>query len=1119
MNDYCKKQKWQIRLTLTAIFVCFSFLTLNAQEKTFSYNYENAVLKGVLNTISKDSGYKFMYIDEINAESLRVNLKCTDKSLNDVCNLLFSQLSINYTFKDNHIILAKGIYGKEPVIKRVRGKVTEKGEPLAYVNVMVEGTNNWTTTDEEGVYSLDIPGGDISLTFTLYGMKTEKVPVNGRSVIDLSMTTDSLLLDEIVVVGYGTQKKKDITSSISRIKGEDIAEKASSSFIQQMAGRASGVQVTTTGLIGATPRVIIRGVNSISSGTAPLYVINGVPVTSGGLGGDYTNNNAMGDINPADIESFEVLKDGAATAIYGSRAANGVVLVTTKQGKKGSVKVTYDGWAGIAKATQLYSVLNAEEFVEISNEKFANVGQSPKAFMDENNTDTDWVGQVYRTAFQHSHTLSITGGMDKTTFYTSIGYTNQEGICRDNDFARYSYYGKADHKMFNDVINIGFSVNASAQNNHSPKKGTSLLSDNVYCSTKLLPNVPIYDEADPTGYNIDDQYRKRLGRGANLISMTSDYPNIVWVLDHNFCKNNSYRLLPTAYIDITPVKGLTNRFLVSADVSALQNRYNQNPESGDGAGRGGLVNETWYRRERWTMQDILSYTKEFGNHHLDLTGVAEWTHYLSEYSGAEVTNLSDAFYSSQIVTDTFTNMLVEGGATQNGLTSYIFRANYNYNSTYYIGGSVRYDGLSKLYVDNRWGVFYGFSGALRASNLKFWKDGKIGKYLTEFRLRGSYAQVGNDDIGNFAYSDSFGADSYGTQSALGYTQVGNRDLKWEKQNIIDLGFDLTYRDKVNLTFAYWAKNNKDIVLEVPTAPSLGAPGNSINQNYGDIDNHGIEMELSGVVIDHSDFFWKSSINFSTQHSMVKRLVSDILSGNDFLLLRENEEMYTVYVVEYAGVNMSNGNPMYYKADGSIIQCNPLTGKYYEYDEADPTAMTTKSNLTSDDKKKFGTVIPKWFGGFDNTFSYKNWDLNIFFRFSGGNKIVNNTKRNMQHMGFQNNSKDVLNRWQSVDNPGDGQMPKLYYDKTSSISYLNCSRWVEDGDFLRLQNIQLGYSFPKKICDKLMLQKCKVYLQAQNVWTFTKYSGLDPESYTTAMGIDRTGEPQPTQILLGLSIGF
>ena len=473
-----------ITLLLAALSVLMCPVRAGAQSLV-TLNVENAVLKSVLDQITSQTDYTFVYTNEIKADETKVTFHCSGSDIESVCASLFPSIGLDYTIKEGYIALSLSRGSADDSAYEVKGTVTENGEPLPYVYITVEGTDTFTTSADDGTYAISVPGPDATLLFSLVGMEDLHIPVGGRSIVNAQMSMESNSLEELVVVGYGVQMKKDVTSSISQIKGNDIAENASSSFIQQLAGRASGVQVTTSGLIGAPPKVIIRGVNSISSGTSPLYVINGVPVTSGGLGGSYTNNNAMADINPSDIESFEILKDGAATAIYGSRAANGVILITTKQGKRGPVQVNYDGWVGFGTPSRMYDLLNAEQFVEISNEKFANIGQGPQAFMDENNTDTDWLDQIYRVGFQHSHSLSITGGMESTQFYSSIGYTNQNGIMKNNSFERFSFYGKVDHSLFKNIIKIGFSLNASAQNNSSPKKGVSLFSDNVYCSTNI----------------------------------------------------------------------------------------------------------------------------------------------------------------------------------------------------------------------------------------------------------------------------------------------------------------------------------------------------------------------------------------------------------------------------------------------------------------------------------------------------------------------------------------------------------------------------------------------------------------------------------------------------------
>ncbi|WP_293716621.1 TonB-dependent receptor [uncultured Parabacteroides sp.] len=1005
---------------------------------------------------------------------------------------------------------------------RVTGLVTsaDDSDPIAGATVMVKGTSLGTVTDHEGLFDLNVPTTAKTLVFSYLGMVPQEVAVQPK--IHVTLATDTQNLDEIVVVGYGTQRKKDVTSSISQIKGDELADKASPSFMQQMAGRAAGVQVISgSGDVTSPPRIIIRGVGTISSSTSPLYVINGVPVTSGNLGYSYSNNNALADINPSDIESMEVLKDGAATAIYGSRAANGVVLITTKQGKQGSAKITYDTWFGVSKAAKLYDLLNAQEFVTIANEKYANMDGKPQAFMDNKGTDTNWYDHTFRTGFQQSHSVSISGASNKTQYFTSAGYTSQKGLVINNSYDRYTFYGKAEHKFLKDYVSAGFSLNASAQNNTGPVKGTSSISDNMYASSRMLPNVEVYNPDDPTGYNIEASDRKSLGKGANLRTIENTIPNIVWVLENNKQKNTSWRLLPTANIDIRPTSWLTFRSLVGADISLIEDTYVWNPESGDGYGYKGLVNRSSMKRQRWNFQNFLTFDKSFGKHNINGTAVAEWTNYTYNRITAGGREFSDPFFVDELIGSTYVTQSSSGSWTTNGLASYIIRANYNYNSLIYVGGSVRWDGISSLHKDNRWGTFFGLSGALRVSNLNFWKDAPINDYINDFRIRGSFAEVGNDRLsGDFLYEDFFIGQKYGDQPGIAYDQAGNKNLKWETQKITDIGFDMAFlNSRFNLVFAYWKKDNSDIVLDVPTPPSLGIPWNKISQNYGRIENKGIELEVGGNVIQNKDFTWRTSFNFSTQKSKVITLVEEI--PYEHYVLREGESINALWGFDYQGVNKKNGNPMYKKADGTLIQGDPKNSKYYIYNPSNPEDLSEQSTLTQDDKIILGNSIPTWFGGWDNTVYWKNFDLNIFFRFSGGNKVANVTRRDMLDQGFVNNSTEILGRWQSKENPGDGQVPKLYYGKSSFINQTSdgSSRWVEDGKFLKLQNLALGYTIPKNICSKIWLEKLRVYVQAQNLFTITSYSGLDPEGYTVVPGVELNGNPQQRSFIFGLNVGF
>lgn len=997
--------------------------------------------------------------------------------------------------------------------------VDEAGDPVIGATILIKGTYQGTISDVDGRFTLTAPAGG-TLQISYVGYITEEVPVSAQ--VRVTLVHDAELLDEVVVVGYGTQRKKDVTSSISQIKGDDLASKASPSFMQQMAGRASGVQVVSpSGDVTQPPRVVIRGVGTISSSNAPLYVINGVPVTSGNVGYSYSNNNALADINPSDIESFEILKDGAATAIYGSRAANGVVLITTKKGKQGAAKVSYDSWMGWSSASKLYDLLDAEQFVTIANEKYTNSNGNPQAAMDDKKTNTNWYDHVFRTGFQHSHTLSVSGASPQTQYFLSAGFTDQKGVVINNSYNRYTFYAKAEQKILKDYVTAGFSLNASNQVNTGPVKGTNSISDNMYASSRMLPNVAVYNPDDPTGFNIDSSDRKSLGKGANQRTIENTIPNIMWVLKNNKQNNTSYRLLPTANIDIRPTDWLMFRSLVGADVNMFDDGYVWMPESGDGFGYKGLISRSSIKRQRWNFQNILSANKSFGLHNVDMTAVAEWTNYVYSRFTAGARDFSDPFFVNEIISDTYVTQSSGGSWTSNGLASYIFRANYNYNSIFYVGGSLRRDGISNLHMDNRWGTFYGASTAVRLSGLSFWKDSAINDVVSDFRLRGSFAEVGNDRLsGDFMYNDIFAGQKYGDQAGIAYYQAGNPGLQWEKQKILDFGFDAGFlNNRFNLVFAYWQKDNSDIVLDVPTPPSLGIPWNVIAQNYGRIKNNGIELEIGGNIIQNKNLIWKTAFNFSTQQSKVVTLVNDI--PYEHYILREGESMNALWGYHYAGVNMSNGNPMYYKKDGTIIQGNIADSKYYVYNPSNPKELTTASNLVQDDKIILGNSLPTWFGGWDNTFTVKDFDLNIFFRFSGGNKVANVTRRDMLDQGFVNSSTEILGRWQSESNPGDGNVPRLFYGKSSFINLTGdgSSRWVEDGDFLKLQNISVGYNVPKDICKVLWVERARIYLQGQNLATFTKYSGLDPEGYTVIPGVDLNGNPQQRTFLIGLNIGF
>lgn len=1016
---------------------------------------------------------------------------------------------------------------------RVTGTVTsaEDGTGIPGATVKVKGGTTGVVTDADGKYSISV-NANATLVFSFVGTKTQEIQVTGQNVIDVKLQSDVVGLDEVVVVGYGVMKKKDVTSSISQVKGGDISNLASPSFDQQLAGRAAGVQITQpSGVLGESPVMRIRGVNSISSGTEPLIVIDGVPVSSGNSGMLYAKNNALSDINPSDIESFEILKDGAATAIYGSRASNGVVLITTKKGKKGKLSFNYDAYAGWSNASKLPKLLNAEQFVEITDEKYANYGGESPARLDDNKTNTKWTDYVFHTGFQHSHNFSAAGGNDKSNYYFSVGYTNQEGITVGNKLERFSLRANLDHQ-FTDWAKFGVNISGSRQQVNGLVEGSNSLSDVMFSTIRMLPNVAVYNANDATGFNVDASNRKALGRGANLSVIDNSIPNIMWLLKNNVNRSTSYRALTSTYMELKLIDELRFKTQIGVDLQLVDDYMKWSPESGDGYSYGGLIEQVYTPSYRWNWQNILSYNKKIGENNIDLTAVQEYTKYKYNYIDASVHGMSDAAFMDNIITGTYANQEVNGGIQSNGLASYLFRANYNYAGKYFIGGSVRTDGLSKLPKDNRWGTFYGVSAAWKVSEEKFWKEFVPGS-ISDFRLRGSYATVGNQNInGNYPYMGTYKAIKYGSQTGIAFNNTSNPSLKWESQKITDLGFDMgLLSGRFNFSFAWWKKDNSDIVLDAPTAPSYGIPGNTISKNIGSISNTGLEFTLGGTIISNKDFSWNANLNFSTQKNKVEKLVNGEDMVGKFTIVREGQSMNAIYGYRYAGVNKANGNPMYYKADGSIVQFD-LMGNYdyAVYDPKNPSDVSQSASLSAtSDKAILGTSLPKWFGGFENNLKYKNLDLSLFFRFSGGNKIMNASRQDLLNMDFANNGTEILGRWKSVSEPGDGKTPLICYGQGAVLNNEQeaSSRFVEKGDFLKLSNVTLGYTLPKDLLLKFGIEKFRVYAQVQNVFTLTKYKGLDPEVFTAvsdtdfkdSFGVDWNGKPQQRIFSVGVNLGF
>ncbi len=1024
----------------------------------------------------------------------------------------------------------------------VSGRVTssDDGSGLPGVTVQVKGTGRGTTTDVQGNYTLSASPSN-TLVFSFIGYTTQEVAVGNKSTINLSLAGDSKQLSEVVVIGYGTQQRQRVTSSISTVDGGAIANLATPSFDQQLGGRAAGVQVTVpSGLLGTPPRIRIRGTNSISSGADPLIVVDGVPVVTGNQSAQGTTSvqtNPLGDINPQDIESYEVLKDGAATAIYGSRAANGVILVTTKKGRKnGGVKVNFDVQGGVTNAISRFDLLDANQFVQVANEKITNAGGQPQAVASPTGVNTNWQDQIFRQGTSQNYNLSVAGGSEKTNYYYSAGYNKQVGAIRPNDQTRFSFLTNVDHSV-NKFISVGMKLQAARTQNNGLNSGTNALSGNLTSAARLFPNVPVYDAANPTGYNISPDGAV-LGSGPNLRNIDNNYTNSRFTLDNNLFRANSSRILSNGYISITPLDGLSIRSQVAADYTSVRDLQSLDPRHGDGRGSNGYVFQSSREVIRWNIQNVLNYDRTFAEAHtVNLTLGAEYQKTTNSVFTGQGQNFSDRFFlQNGLISGTFATQLSSGSFTPTGFDSYFGRLQYSYRDKYLASFSARNDGISSLPEANRRGTFFGGSVGYRVSQEDFYKNSSVGRVMNDLKIRVSYAQVGNVDIGAFPYVGTFGSAQYASQNGIAFAQAGNPDLRWETSNKENYGVDFGFfANRLTGSVDYFRNTINGLILDAPTPSSVGIPNNSISRNVGSMTNQGLELALNFDVINKGDFRWATSFNYTTLTNNITALNKGADGVDQDILFTYNinrvgNPVSAIYGYKSAGVNPANGNVLMFKADGKIVQRDGSTGSYSFYDPASPnsfSAVTAAALSAASDRQILGNTNPTFYGGMSNTFRYKGFDLDVFLRYSGGNKILNVTRQEtLLNQDFNNNGTEILSRWQKE---GDiTTVPKMYLNAGNAINFngLAVSRFVENGDFLRIQNISLGYTLPKTLLStgRFPISSVRLFAQVQNAFTFTKYTGLDPElnantNTNSQFGVDYNTNPQLRVTTFGLNIGF
>ncbi len=992
----------------------------------------------------------------------------------------------------------------------VSGKVTSGADnsPLVGVTVLVKGTSTGTQTDIDGNYTLDVPSSESVLQFMFIGFATQDITVGSQTTINVKLVEDTKLLDEVVVVGYGEQLKVDLTGNIAKVSGKDLENVPVPSLESAVQGRAAGVFVESgNGKVGQGIKIRIRGASSISASSQPLYIIDGMPVTSqSGSTNSDSQINPLADINSNDIESIDILKDASAAAIYGSRGANGVVIITTKKGKTGKTKFNLGYQVGSSSPTGKREFLNAQEYVELFLEAGRNSSWADQEYVEgrlnrysgdptgnswrNNLVDTDWQGQAFQDAPFHQIDLSMNGGNEKTQFYVSGSYLDQNGILIGNRFRRFSTRINLDHQISN-KFKVGVSMGLSRTINDR------LSDDNSFATPiQLVALSPITPLRDETG-----EYTRR---------PTSVYYNGLLSSKYADYVSNNYRNLTNAYGSYEIMKGWTVRGEFGTDIMTRNEDAFYGRQTIASDGRDGVGVSEWIQVLNYNTKLYTNYTKNIAEKH-DITVTAGMEY---QYSREDVTYVDGQDFPVDDLKKLASAATISTGfsqLTQFSFVSYFGRVNYKFNNRYLFGVSARQDGSSRFGKNSRYGFFPAISAGWIVTEEDFLKDNGIVSFL---KLRGSFGLTGNAEIGNFPQLGLYGGEPYAGNAGLQPTQIPNPDLRWEQTAQLDIGIDFGFmNDRITGEIDYYSKNTTDLLLNVPVPGTTGF--RSQTQNIGELENKGLEFALNASILT-GDLKWNVNFNFATNQNKVLSLGNDDIidnGGSRWLnVVKVGEAIGAFYGAEYAGADPNNGDALWYINDPENM-----------------SSRETTNNFNDANFMILGNPNPKHIGGFGNNLSYKGFDLSILLQWVYGNSIFNGGGGFMSAAGdwFDNQTKDQLRRWQ---NPGDvTDVPQARLGDGNGTQGRS-SRYLSDGSYLRLKNLNFGYNVPKSALEKLKLDNARIYIAGQNLLTFTKYEGWDPEVNTDYLGTsnqnrnifqgnDFYAAPQARTITLGVKLGF
>ena len=1139
----------KVSFLLTFFTILNVSANLHSQDMKLNLSVKDKSLIDVIRIIEKESKYRFFFSDNYEDLNNTVSLEMKDKNINEILSSLLDNKAITYKLLNNNIVVITPIGTLQT--QTITGTVTDAatGEGLPGVNIVVVGTTTGVVTDIDGKYSIDVSSENVVLNFSYVGYLAQQIEVSGRNVINIQLVSDIQNLDEVVVVGYGVQKKSVVTAAISRVSTDDLANTAPTRVEDVLKGKVSGVQITqSSGQPGADSKVRIRGIGTVNN-SDPLYIVDGMPV-DGGI--DY--------LNPVDIQSVEILKDAASAAIYGARAANGVILVTTKTGTAGKLNINYDVSYGWQNPWKKKSVLNATEYMTVMNEAAINDGKAPVYTAQQiasAGAGTDWQDETfYYNAPIQSHQLSLNGGTEKITYFLSLGYFDQAGIVGGDydksNFKRwsirsnntYNVYENNSRSFLNKIrlgMNLGYSRTKSSSVEANSEYGSILGS-----ALAFDPTVPVY-ASNPDSV-LKARPRAVKDKDGRVFSLPpagfQEIANPVAMLNSpNRSEGNADKFVSTFWGELDVVKNLKFKSSYGVDLAFWGNDGYSFPYFLASQGKDitqSSVFSNMHRGFTWQLENTLTYTKSFADKHnfTVLAGQSSKEYKVRELFGDDYDLLEAVPGKANIdygTADRSEERVAGGTGGYSSLTlaSYFGRLDYNYAEKYIFQATIRRDGSSNFGSNHKWAVFPSFSLGWNVTNEEFMQNRPT--WLSTLKLRGSWGKNGNERIGQFRYTSLMdGGQNYyfgsGKTSAMQYgtspSKIPNPDVKWEESEQIDLGFDSRFfRDALTFGFDYFKKTTKGMLMDqpIPEYVGKGAP----IANAGDMENWGLEFE-AGYKLKVGEL----SVNFGANASYLKNKL--IKLGN-----ASGEAIYENAGASGLGsyVKGMNGEvyPFFYgfKTDGILqnqTQADEYNAKFGE--KAQPGdvifqdiagAKDANGNeipdgkITDADKTKIGKGMPDWTYGISLGADWKGLDFSMFWQGSYGNDIFDFSQRG--DINAMNRPSWMLDRW-----IGEGTSDKL--PRMTAVNpnrnWRSSDLYIKDGSFLRLKKLQLGYTLPSQLMKKISVQKLRIYISAENLLTFTKYDGFEPEiasgNYTT-IGIDRGIYPQARTISLGANITF